>query len=145
MLLRYSNASGSGVSITSVTDDKNNTYSLVMTNQASSGVGTGFVWYAPANQPVYLQISNGGTSASSGTAPSFGTNPGDQTSDGDLIWLCLGSATWAATTNVTQWTARGQVFSAIKDSNVETCRSARVAAKPEQRNRCKPIRPVNHQ
>lgn len=78
---------------------------------------------APNNQSVFVQISNGGTSAASGTQPSFATTAGQQTSDNQLIWLCLGSATWAATTSYTQWTGTNPVFGVVQDlnSNMQVC------------------------
>jgi len=71
----------------------------------------------PSTQPIYLQISNNGTSGASGAAPPFATTAGQQTSDNNLIWLCLGSATWAASTSYTQWTGTAPVFGVVKDSN----------------------------
>lgn len=87
------------------------------TNQRDGAIIEPFNLPAPNNQTVYLQISNGGTSGASGTAPAFATTTGSQTSDGDLIWLCLGSATWAANTPYTQWTGTQPIFSALKDQN----------------------------
>lgn len=42
---------------------------------------------------------------------------GDVTLDNQLEWLCLGNATWAASTTYSQWTTPGAIFSCIKDSN----------------------------
>ena len=81
-------------------------------------------------QPVYFQIanpcgsypafvgacSNTGVSGT-GYTPQWGTIAGALTTDGDLIWRCLGSDTWAASTSYTAWTPSGGVFSALKDSN----------------------------
>jgi hypothetical protein len=67
---------------------------------------------------LYLQGSGGGTSGA-GYTP-FGTTPiaaGNLVDDNDLIWMSLGSFTWAATTSYTQWTANNTVFSAIVDLN----------------------------
>ena len=73
-------------------------------------------------QTVYWQTSGGGTSASSATAPPWATTAGLQTTDGDLIYLCLGSATWGATTNYSGWSQQGTVFSAIDDgTNFQVC------------------------
>jgi hypothetical protein len=71
----------------------------------------------PSTQTIFWQISGGGTSGASGTAPPFATLAGSQTSDNQLQWLCLGSATWAASTSYTQWTGTYPVFSVVKDSN----------------------------
>lgn len=86
-------------------------------NQRDGAIVEPYGLPAPNNQTVYLQVSNGGTSGASGTAPAFATVAGQQTSDNDLIWLCLGSATWAANTNYTQWSGTQPVFSVVKDSN----------------------------
>jgi hypothetical protein len=72
----------------------------------------------PSNQTVFWHTSNNlGTSSSATTSPNWSTIVGTQTYDGDMIWLNLGSATWAALTQYTAWSANGQVFSAIVDSN----------------------------
>lgn len=76
-----------------------------------------YVLPPPANQTVFIQHASGGTSGASGTAPSFATTAGQPITDGDLVWLCLGSATWAATTSYTQWTGTNPVFGTIKDTN----------------------------
>jgi hypothetical protein len=76
----------------------------------------------PTSQTVYWQTSGGGTSAASATAPPWATSAGLQTTDGDLIYLCLGSATWAATTNYSGWSQQGTVFSALSDgTNFQVC------------------------
>ena len=78
----------------------------------------------PSNQTVYLQkVTTGGTSGASGTNPTWSTLAGTLTNDNDLIWLNCGSATWAATTNYSAWTASGSIFSAVKDSNgnIQVC------------------------
>jgi len=77
----------------------------------------------PSTQPIFFQASGGGTSAASGTAPPFATTAGQQTSDNQLLWLCLGSATWAASTSYTQWTGTSPVFSVVKDlnGNMQVC------------------------
>lgn len=65
---------------------------------------------------VYFQASGGGTSGS-GYTP-FGVVPvtaGTLVDDNDLIWMSLGSFTWAATTFYSAWTANNTVFSAIFD------------------------------
>lgn len=75
--------------------------------------------YNPAVQPTYLQVATtGGTSGTGGTAPVWGTTAGTLTSDGDLVWVCQGSATWAALTSYTGWSGSGQLlFSVVKDQN----------------------------
>lgn len=71
----------------------------------------------PSTQTIFFQSASAGTSGSSGAAPPFATIAGQQTNDNQLIWLCLGSATWAALTSYTQWTGTFPVFSTIKDAN----------------------------
>src|SRR6267378_134507 len=75
--------------------------------------------YNPAVQPTIFQIAfAGGTSGTGGTSPVWGTTAGAPTPDGDLIWVCQGSATWAALTSYTGWGGSGQLlFSVIKDQN----------------------------
>lgn len=72
---------------------------------------------APNNQTIFAQVSGGGTAGAGGAAPPFATLQGQQTSDGGLIWLMLGSATWAANTSYTQWTGTNPVFGVVQDSN----------------------------
>jgi hypothetical protein len=70
----------------------------------------------PTTGTLYWQASGGGTSGT-GYTP-FGTTSvgaGNLVEDGDLIWMSLGSYTWAATTQYSQWTANNTVFSAIYD------------------------------
>jgi hypothetical protein len=84
------------------------------------------VYGLPSNQTVYWQaVSVGGTS-STGTSPFSSAIPTGDTfvpagynvyDNGDLIWLSLGSYTWAASTVYTQWAASGSAFSALVDSN----------------------------
>jgi hypothetical protein len=66
---------------------------------------------------LYFQASGGGTSGS-GYTPfgTVGVAAGNLVDDGDLIWMSLGSYTWAATTVYTPWTANNTVFSAIYDT-----------------------------
>jgi hypothetical protein len=71
----------------------------------------------PSTQTIFWQISGGGTSGASGTQPPFSTTVGNITSDNQLTWIDLGTATWAASTNYTQWTGTAPVFSVIKDTN----------------------------
>jgi hypothetical protein len=71
----------------------------------------------PSTQPIYFQSSGGGTSGASGTAPAFATTAGQKANDNQLIWLCQGSATWAASTSYTQWTGTAPVFGVVKDAN----------------------------
>lgn len=75
----------------------------------------------PTDQPVYWQVvKTAGTSGATNTAP-FGNSlvaPGTIIGDnGDLLWLSLGSGTWAALTDYSAWTASGSLFSAIVDTN----------------------------
>jgi hypothetical protein len=80
----------------------------------------------PSNQTVYVQDTQGSGTSGSGTnpfsaaVPSGDTfiPPGFQVNDnGDLIWLSLGSYTWAASTAYTEWIASGSTFSALVDAN----------------------------
>lgn len=85
--------------------------------------------YGLPSQPVYWQfVENGhaGTTAASGIAPFASQIPTGGTfipageivgDNGDLLWLSLGSGTWAASTAYSQWTASGTTFSAIVDTN----------------------------
>ena len=72
----------------------------------------------PAGQAVYLQVATtAGTTGSGVTPPTWGTQPGQTTYDGQLGWTMLGDATWAATTNYTEWVPGGTIFSVIVDTN----------------------------
>jgi hypothetical protein len=96
----------------------------VTNNDAVSSIMEPVGLPAPSNTTVFWQTSGGGTSGGSGTAPKWGTVPGQLSQDGDLIWVCQGSATWAALTPITAWGGQGQLlFSAIKDSNsnIQVC------------------------
>ena len=68
--------------------------------------------------PQYLQIAGiaGGTSGTY-SGPHWNTGLGNLTQDGQVQWMCLGSATWTANAQTTQWTANGSPFSVIEDSN----------------------------
>lgn len=72
------------------------------------------------NQPVYVQASNGHTSAASFASPAFQTGvgtPGTYIYDGDIIWLNLGTATRPNATLVTAWAPGATNFTVIKDGN----------------------------
>jgi hypothetical protein len=73
----------------------------------------------PSSQPQFLQACDptGGTTDSSYTSPNWQTSAGQTTQDGQCSWMCLGSDTWAATTDYTQWAGSGSVFSALQDTN----------------------------
>lgn len=61
-----------------------------------------------------------GTTANTSYTPWQGISSqtiGQITSDGQLAWICLGSATWAASTLYTGWVYGNATFSAIKDAN----------------------------
>jgi len=75
---------------------------------------------------IYWQISSGGTSGTSAYVPSWSTAIGGLTTDGDLIWNCLGSATWQASFPYVPWSAGSNNFSVIEDSNgnLQVCISA---------------------
>ncbi|HXC43864.1 MAG TPA: hypothetical protein VNY51_10140 [Candidatus Dormibacteraeota bacterium] len=63
---------------------------------------------------------NAGTTANTTYTPWSGVSSqsiGDITTDNDLQWLCLGSATWAASTAYEAWTLGESTFSVIEDSN----------------------------
>src|ERR1700693_1911288 len=88
--------------------------------------------YANGTGPaIYLLgATTAGTTANTTYTPWSGippTGPGSQiagsvTLDNQLQWLCLGSATWTATTVVEAFTVPGQVFSCIFDgANMQVC------------------------
>jgi hypothetical protein len=91
----------------------------VANNDSGSGIvePIGLANGLPTNQTVYWQTSAGGTSSASNTAPSWSTSTGTLTTDNQLSWLCLGTATWAASTPYTAWSANQKIFSVVKDSN----------------------------
>jgi hypothetical protein len=91
----------------------------VTNNDAVSSIMEPVGLPAPSNVTVFWQTSGGGTSSGSGAAPKWGTVAGQLTNpDGDLIWVCLGTATWHSLTAVSAWGGPGQLlFTAIKDSN----------------------------
>jgi len=66
-----------------------------------------------------------GTTANTGYTPWAGIPtqvPGDITTDNDLKWLCLGSATWTASTPYFQFEVGETLFSAISDgTNMQVC------------------------
>lgn len=76
-------------------------------------------------QPIYIFTNNDATTGShnnpgtSGTSytPVWATIDGTQTSDNQLLWTCLGSNTWAATTAYAGWAQGSSAFSAIVDGN----------------------------
>lgn len=76
----------------------------------------------PSTSPLYLQASGGGTSGT-GYTPAFQTTAGQQVTDNQLAWLSLGSATWTASQNYTQWTGTSPVFSVVQDlnGNLQVC------------------------
>jgi hypothetical protein len=72
----------------------------------------------PANQVFYYQTSGGGTSSASAYNPFQAAKAaGLTTPDGQLNWMSLGSATWAASTAYSAWTApNSPTFSVIKET-----------------------------
>lgn len=76
----------------------------------------------PNNQTVFLQTTangaTGGTSSASFTGPNWATGSGQVTVDNQIIWVCLGSAAWPATTAVVAWSGAQQFpFNVVKDTN----------------------------
>lgn len=70
-----------------------------------------------AANPVYLQVPLTGGTSGSGYAP-FQPNFTNQTvNDNQAQWLCLGPAARQTNANYTPWTAQGNAFGCILDSN----------------------------
>lgn len=71
------------------------------------------------DQTAYIHAStNSGTTAASFAHPNWATATGGFTPDKHLVWVNLGSATWAATHVYTAWrSATDTSFSCIQDSN----------------------------
>lgn len=70
--------------------------------------------------PIYIQITRNAGTSGSGYVPPWPTiTPvaGQQTIDGQLIWLCLGTKTWAPGKAYTTPSNPNTTFSAIVDSN----------------------------
>ena len=77
-------------------------------------------------QPTYLLgATTAGTTANTNYTPWAGISSqavGQITQDNQLAWICLGSATWAATTTYTGWVYGNATFSAIFDgTNMQVC------------------------
>lgn len=78
---------------------------------------------ASGTQPVYLMTNNDQTTGSnddpgisgSGYTPPWPSTAGLTTTDGDLQWISLGSATWAASTDVFAWSEGSTTFSVVED------------------------------
>lgn len=86
-----------------------------------------------SSQPMYGQfVSVAGTSGTFSTPFGGSGQPaGNQQVDGQLLWVSLGSATWASGTTYTAWTSSANSnFSCIKDSNgnLQICTKGGVSA-----------------
>jgi hypothetical protein len=76
-------------------------------------------------QPIFIETNNDQTTGSNNTPGTTGTNytpqwattAGLETNDNELQWVCLGSNTWAATTDYSAWSAGDPNFSAVIDGN----------------------------
>lgn len=70
-------------------------------------------------QTIYLMRCNtGGTTSATYTNPNWATSAGNTVVDNQLVWICLGGATWASTTNYLGWTSStNAAFSVVKDSH----------------------------
>lgn len=98
---------------------------------------------APITQKIYLQTSNDapaghytntpGTTSASFSNPPWGVTAGFQTTDNQLTWLCLGSGTWTADTNYTQWNLGQAVFSVVVDpmGNFQVCTTSGASGSTE--------------
>lgn len=79
----------------------------------------------PPNQNIYLQLCETSPSGTSGSSysPPWATTAGQTTVDNQLSWMCLGSATWQATTAYIGWAFGQSIFSVIKDlyGNLQVC------------------------
>lgn len=75
---------------------------------------------APApDQVAYLHAAEGaGTTDASSTHPHWSSDVGGFTPDNQLLWICLGSSVWSASTHYTAWSgANNTNFSCLQDTN----------------------------
>lgn len=85
-------------------------------NAAMLAAGTQTVFVQTANNATAGQINTSGTSGT-GYTPPWATVVGDTTVDNDLIWVNLGSKTWAPSTTYIAWANGTPTFSALVDGN----------------------------
>lgn len=86
---------------------------------------------APSDQTVFAQkVTGAGTSASTYSTPPWAQTINEQTVDNELLWINLGSTTWAGTTAYSAWSSPTSTgFNVLKDGNgnLQICITAGVS------------------